>query len=135
MAEYCTVDGANIVTAVIVADASHISGRADGPWILVDGKVGIGTACQKQGGLLITSLPSTMGLIAPLPLRLSMSAMTSGTLTYQWKKDTADIDGETDATLIIDPTTASTDDGTYTCEVADGTDTLLSNGCAITVVV
>lgn len=135
MAEYCTVDGADIVTAVIIADASHISGRADGPWILVEGKVGIGTTCQKQGGLRITSLPSTMALIAPLPLRLSMSALTSGTLTYQWKKDTVNITDETSATLLIDPTTASTDDGTYTCEVADGTDTLLSNGCAITVVI
>jgi len=142
MANYALVGTDNLVKSVIIADAAFITangdalkaqyGDASGTWqVLSLDKAG--KDWKYGSSLFVNNLIASLALTAPDPFHLGVQVDGSGTITYQWKKDTVNISGETAATLTIDPTTASTDDGDYTCEVSDGTNTLTTNGCTLTV--
>lgn len=134
MPEYVKLDENDVVTHVIVADSDHVAQRADGPWLLPTGKVGIGY--RLNSGIYLSALPATAEVDAPSPLQLSVSvasAETSPVYTYQWKKNGSNISGATSSLLVIDPSTASTDDGDYSCVVSDGTNTVETDACAVTV--
>lgn len=140
MAEYALVDGGDVKDSII-AEADFISDKGDevkaslgypsGTWILPVFKVGVG---YKYGNSLFVSPPiAALNLTAPEELNLGIQVSGSGTITYQWKKDSVDISGETASTLTIDPSTATTDDGSYTCVVSDGSNSLESSACVVTV--
>ena len=132
MARYAKIVSGEVEN-VIIADASFISGQG-GQWELSPNDAA-GMNSKFADGLFVSNLPATKTLTAPDELTLSVVADNqSGTLTYQWKKDASNITDETSASLVIDPSTASTDDGDYTCEVSDGTNTLESNACTVTVI-
>ena len=137
MAEYAKIVS-GVVDQVIVCASDPVSLLGfSGTWILTPGKVGLGW--KYSGGLFMSTLGDSVSgpVIAPAPLGFGVDACTdegSPTWTYQWKKDSVDISGATSMTYTIDPSTASTDDGEYTCEVSDGTNTVTTDGCAVTVV-
>jgi len=66
----------------------------------------------------ITSQPATLDVCAGEAISLSVTATGNGPLSYQWRKDGADIAGETSNTFSISNSTAS-DAGDYQCVVTD----------------
>jgi Leucine-rich repeat (LRR) protein len=72
-----------------------------------------------QGGTVTLSITATGG---------------SGTLTYQWRKDGVNLDGQTDSSLTINGAT-STDTGVYTVQVQSGVVSVLSALMAVNVYV
>lgn len=132
--EYAKVEG-GVVTSIIVAGQSAIDAREDGPWTLTPyngstGKVGIGYQCD--GGLFLASIRSSLTLAETDPLNLSIRAVASVAITYQWKKDNADMLGKTDSTLTIASVSLG-DAGSYTCLVTSGDDSAESTTCTVTV--
>lgn len=133
MAKFLKVE-AGIVSKVIVADQAHIDGRDDGPWISAPDRVGVGF--KASGELFVCDCSGDpVTLTAPDPIELEAIAKTNnaGPITYQWKKNGDNIPDETSETLTIDPTTAGSDDGAYTCAVGDGTDNIVTEAVNITV--
>lgn len=134
MPEYAKLDVNNVVTQVIVADQDHVDSRADGPWNLTPAKVGIGHRKSSSGNVYV-SKAEAYSIASPEKLTLDVSASGgSGPLTYQWKKDGADIAGATSAQYSKDPTSSPGDSGSYTCVVSDGTDSVESEPFSVTVV-
>ncbi|MCW1922268.1 alpha-N-acetylglucosaminidase C-terminal domain-containing protein [Luteolibacter arcticus] len=62
----------------------------------------------------------------------SVQASGSPTLTYQWKKGTQVLEGQTSATLTLS-NLSSTDAGSYSVTVSNGQGSVPSNGAALTV--
>jgi len=79
----------------------------------------------------ITVQPVSITRIVPASAAFSVTATGSGTLTYQWKKDTVNISGATSATYTI-ATTALTDAGSYTVAVTDSGNTVTSSAAVLT---
>ena len=134
MSEYAEIISEKVIS-VIVCESDPVSfvGKT-GTWVPITG--GAGVDWSYSDGLFISPPVPSLDLVAPEALYLAVTVATdegSPTWTYQWKKDSVDISGETSDELVIDPTTASTDDGTYTCEVSDGTNTLTTVGVTLTV--
>ncbi len=75
------------------------------------------------------------GVVACINTFVSLSVTATGTapLSYQWRKDSADLPGETGATLIIDPASVS-DAGVYDCRITNGGGSVLSNTADVAVV-
>jgi hypothetical protein len=139
MAEYALVDS-SLVREVIVADAEFISAHGDevktqrgypsGSWVLTPAKVGIG---YKYGNaIFIAPAQSALALTAPAALSLSVSSVSAGDMTYQWKKGSDDLSGKTSASLSIDPS-ASGDSGSYSCVVTVSGQSLQSDATEVTV--
>lgn len=69
--------------------------------------------------LAITTQPVSATINLDAPLRLSVVAQGSGTLTYQWFKDNAAIIGATTSTYFVDRASAA-DVGSYYVQVRNG---------------
>jgi hypothetical protein len=66
----------------------------------------------------ITTQPQNLGICADNDIILNVGASVSG-LSYQWKKNGVDINGETDSFIKISNASVS-DAGSYSCKVSDG---------------
>ena len=67
-------------------------------------------------------------------LTLTVVATGSPTITYQWRKDGVDIDGETGSSLIFDSLDPA-DTGSYDCVVENGCASLISDSAVVDVFV
>jgi hypothetical protein len=67
---------------------------------------------------IITTQPQNLGICANGEVILNVGASKSG-LSYQWKKNGVDINGETDSFIKISNASVS-DAGSYSCKVSDG---------------
>ena len=82
----------------------------------------------------ITSQPQTQALTVYADTNASYSVTTEGKyLTYQWKKDGADLTGETNATLTITDANATLDDGNYSVVVSNDFGSVESNEVEVSV--
>lgn len=85
---------------------------------------GIGDACDPTPGFVaIDTPPTAQSVCGGAAISLSVAASGHGSLSYQWRKGGAAIDGATAATLNISPATAA-DTGVY--------DVVITNGCGTT---
>lgn len=80
----------------------------------------------------VMDLPATLTVEEGKDLRLDISAFGAEPMTYQWKKDGAEIAGETNPFLVIDPV-SSADAGEYSCVVSNDCGDVESNVCNVTV--
>ncbi len=76
--------------------------------------------------------PAAYTTYESLPVTLSVSAIGSQPLSYQWNKNGSPLPGETNPSLIIDPADAS-HNGNYTVTVANGAGTVTSAAAAVSV--
>jgi len=141
MAKYALVDSGEVKT-IIIADASFVSNKGDsaksdlgfpsGTWKLItSAEIG----WKFLGGMFLSGL-GDRSLIAPEKLVLTVVAETdevSPAWTYQWKKGGENINEATSPTYTIDPSTAGDDDGSYTCAVSDGTNSVESEAATVVV--
>jgi len=81
---------------------------------------------------LITSQPSSQNACEGSSVTFSISASSSSTLTYQWKKNGTDIPGATSSTLTLNNVTAS-DTGTYSCVVTHSCGSVESQPATLTI--
>jgi N-acetylneuraminic acid mutarotase len=72
----------------------------------------------------INAQPRSAIVEAGLGVTLSVDAVGSGTLTYQWRKDGANVAGATDSHLPL-PHLAATDAGSYDCVITGQLDTTM----------
>jgi hypothetical protein len=80
----------------------------------------------------ITAQPQSRTLLAGSTLTLTVTATGSGTLTYQWFKDSSPINGATNATYSVTGVTAG-DGGSYSVRVSNGTQSLISSVAVVTI--
>jgi hypothetical protein len=80
----------------------------------------------------IDTPPASLTVTAGQAAEFTVTASGTGTLSYQWRKDTADIDGATEATYTIPATTVG-DAGSYDCVVSNGCGAQLSAAATLTV--
>ena len=80
----------------------------------------------------ITAHPASVTVLYDQPVTLSVQAIGSATLTYQWRKNTADIPGQTASTLTFS-TPGTADSASYDCRVTNGFGSALSKAAALTV--
>jgi hypothetical protein len=78
----------------------------------------------------ITSQPTNVDVLVGSSASFLVTATGTGTLTYQWKKDGVNIDGETSDTLTITNTIIG-DAGIYSVEVSNDFDTIISNNATL----
>lgn len=83
--------------------------------------------------IVITVEPVGYNLYETETLTLSITAVGSGPITYQWQKDGGDIGGETNSALTTIPSALATDSGSYTCAVTNGLGSVLSAVAVINV--
>ena len=76
--------------------------------------------------------PQDATITEPTAVNLSVTASGFPTPTYQWKKDTVDITGETASTFVINSTVVA-DSGDYTVVVTNSEGSVTSNIAAVTV--
>lgn len=81
---------------------------------------------------VITSHPEPATVVEGGEASFSVSATGTGTLSYQWRKDSSNIGGATSSTYNIDPVALS-DAGDYDCVVADDYGSVASNAATLTV--
>lgn len=98
--------------------------------------IGAGAASNRTGGelvsVVISRIPATPS-VEPGTVVTFSSAIVGGLgLEYQWRKDGAAINGETGATLVLNPA-ALQDTGSYDLVVTSGSDMITSNAVSITV--
>jgi hypothetical protein len=81
----------------------------------------------------ITAQPASLGVSVGQPATFSVVATGTGPLTYQWRRDGADIAGATGATYTA-ASVAMTDDGaTYSVVVTNGVGSVTSGAAVLTV--
>ncbi len=66
----------------------------------------------------ISAQPASQEVTAGRAATFEVGATGAGALSYQWQRDGVEIDGATDATLVLD-TVGSSDEGAYACVVSD----------------
>ncbi len=103
-----------------------------------------GLVTSTSGTLTVTTVTGTTPAITTQPASLSVNvgdsasftvaASGSGTLSYQWYKDSAAVSGATSATYTI-ASAATTDAGTYDCIVTNSVGSATSNAATLTVTV
>lgn len=86
----------------------------------------------RPSGPAIQSQPVAQEASIGLPVTLSVSA-TGTALNYQWRKEGADIDEATNASLVI-PEAKATDAGNYAVVLSNSVATIISNTVKLTVV-
>ncbi len=101
-----------------------------------------GVTTSSSGTLTVTTVTGTTPTITTQPTSLSVAvgssasftvaASGSGTLSYQWYKDTVAIQGATSATYSI-ASAATTDAGTYDCIVTNTVGSATSSAATLTV--
>jgi hypothetical protein len=136
--EYAKViDG--IVTQVIVADATFIASLPDAAsWHLTPydaqtgaGKVGIGFSYAN--GIFIGFMDAQYVAGEPAKISGSLVAMSvNGSPTYQWRKDTVNIEGATSASYLKESPVPG-DSGSYDCVVTVSGQTANSPAKVVTV--
>jgi hypothetical protein len=137
--EYAEIVNSSVIR-VIVADAGFIASLPNAAsWFLTPydiqtrtGKVGIGWMFV-NGIFTAPFIVTTVAVTAPNPLKLMIRACGSGGVSYQWRKDGQDLQGQTAALLTIDPTTAGTDSGSYRCMLTLGQNYFESDAITVTV--
>jgi hypothetical protein len=82
--------------------------------------------------ITLTSQPQAQGVTVGETASFSVTATGSGTLTYQWQKDGAAIDGATSPTFSIN-STLMTDAGSYSVVVANAAGTTTSDSAILSV--
>lgn len=82
--------------------------------------------------ITFTLQPQNEAVVIGEDVTLSVAATGNGSVTYQWKKDGQDIEGETSETLTI-AYFSEADRGSYTCEATDDEETLESDAAVLTV--
>ena len=68
---------------------------------------------------VIATPPATQVVALDQVVTFSVTATGSGTLTYQWQRDGADVAGATTTSLVTDPVTYLDDDAEFTVTVTD----------------
>ena len=90
------------------------------------------SAFTAKGAVTITSDPQPLTRLAGDLAVFSVQATGSGSLTFQWRKNGADIPGATSQGLVLNPVAAG-DAATYSVAVSDATpSTATSAGAALT---
>ena len=83
-------------------------------------------------GTTITMQPSSQSVCEGDPVMFTVTASGTGTLTYQWRKDSVDIGGATSDSYTIDPVSPA-DAGGYDVVVTDDCGSVTSDTAALTV--
>lgn len=81
---------------------------------------------------VIETQPASQTVCEAQSVSFSVSATGTAPITYQWRKNGADIAGETGASLAIDPV-LDTDSGSYDVVVSNGCDTVISAAAGLDV--
>lgn len=81
---------------------------------------------------VITTQPTGASVVVGLPYELEVEASGTNPLSYQWKEDGVDMDGENDATLSLATVSES---HTYRCLVSNSVGHQLSNNAIVNAVV
>ncbi|MCX8521122.1 MAG: DUF1566 domain-containing protein, partial [Rhodoferax sp.] len=89
-------------------------------------------ATLKVAAVRISTQPLTQTVELGLPVRLSVAAVGTGPLTYQWKKDGSNISDATDSSYSI-ATSTSTDSGVYSVVVSNGAGSATSSNATLKV--
>lgn len=84
------------------------------------------------GGPVINTQPSNTSACIGGQASFTVAATGSGTLSYQWRRNSNNINGATNATLTINPVTAP-DGATYDCIVTDSCGSTPSNTAALSI--
>ncbi len=115
------------IAAVEVADTDAYDVVVTNPW---------GTATSEAATITvlptILQQPASQAILLGQPVTLSVSAVGSGTLSYQWRKNGVDITGANAATFSIDTVTAS-DDASYDVVVTSEYGTITSDAATVVV--
>lgn len=83
---------------------------------------------------LITQQPQNLSVATNGTAQFNVQAMGGGTLTYQWRKDGANLNGATDQTLSV-PNVQLPDEGLYTAVVTDANGSVESLPARLTVLI
>ncbi len=99
-----------------------------------NGLTGTGTMTitGPTGAPTITLQPQSQSACVNDSVSFSVLASGSGTLTYQWRRNTVNIGGATSSTLTINPVLAGSA-GSYDCVVTDACGSATSNAATLTV--
>ncbi|RYZ23080.1 MAG: hypothetical protein EOO16_06410 [Chitinophagaceae bacterium] len=132
-------DGVNIPGAT--TSAYTISNPTPGDAGIYTVQVGNSCSSMLSQGATVTVATSASIATQPVaswlvcaggPASFSVTAAGDAPISYQWRKDGADIAGATSATYSI-PATTTTHSGTYTVRVANGCNSVVSNNSVLTV--
>jgi hypothetical protein len=126
------IGGATLATYTINPVAAGDMGSYD---CVVTG--GCGSTTSLAASLTVNTATSISGQPSPQSVcsggSASFTVMAAGSsLTYQWRKNTANIGGATSATYTINPA-ASADNGSYDCVVTGTCGTATSNAASLSV--
>jgi hypothetical protein len=129
-------DGTIRVSYLNIAAGDGISGLSAGgglpsPFFEADLSAS-GSCCETALGPDIIRPPSPVTVCEGATATFGVLAAGSGALSYQWMKDLAPIPGETDDIYVISSVQVS-DAGSYSVEVTDECDSLMSAGATLTV--
>ncbi|CAM2067382.1 Immunoglobulin domain-containing protein [Sulfidibacter corallicola] len=83
-------------------------------------------------GLAVDTHPNGATECPGANVSFTVAASGEGSLTYQWRKDTVNLPGETSATLSLTNIDAA-DAGAYSCVIGNGCTTVTSNDATLTV--
>jgi hypothetical protein len=127
------IDGATSATYTIASVAASDAGDY---CCVVSNPAGTATSLQATLTVLtapsIDTQPESQTVALGGAATFTVAASGTGTLSYQWQKDGAAIDGATNRSYTVDP--ASLDDaGEYRCVVTDDTGSTTSNPATLTV--
>jgi hypothetical protein len=92
----------------------------------------LSTIFRRRGfvSITITSQPSNQIVVNNAQAQFSVTATGSGVITYQWRKNGADINGATSSTYTIANATL-TNDGSYDCVISSGGQSVTSNSALL----
>jgi hypothetical protein len=82
----------------------------------------------------ITQQPQNVTVVEGQPASFTVSATGIGTLSYQWKKNGADIPGEISSSYTLDPTVLSDNGAQFTCVISNSYGDRTSNAAVLTVI-
>jgi len=99
----------------------------------VDPSLSVSLVGAALPGLAITSQPASQSVVAGQTATFAVAATSSGTLTYQWKKNGTTISGASAASYATPATTAADNGSQFVAVVSDGTSTATSNPAILTV--
>jgi hypothetical protein len=99
------------------------------------GGYALGTNFTLSGRTLlqITSHPEDRAVLAGQTANFTVGAVGSGVLRYQWRRDGLNLATGTNATLVL-ANVQDTNEGTYTVQVSDDFDTLVSEPATLAVI-
>jgi pectate lyase/pectin methylesterase-like acyl-CoA thioesterase len=119
-------DAALAVTLSPGTYRAHVSG----PRLTSTGVVAL--EIYEVGGLAISAQPQSQTVNVGAAATFTVTASGAAPITYQWRKNGADIPGATSATLTL-PDAQPTDAGVYSVLVSNPSDEILSSSATLTV--